>query len=1806
MASQEELLRRQIEALQAQLAQVTAVPGDALPGLTPSMVKWREAVDDAEKSLVLQVLRTMVNSDPECALKANPIAYELREGRELILYGRPQAGKTRETLILAWIAHFVYSVTSIIFTKHDGGDDSKAGFRGAMDDLNKEIRAAVEALRPGAPKTLVERFRIFAVEEDRNMTEAHFAKCTVLLRTFGKNNLELVLAGKETKKLSLRADLRVISGLHDNWAAEYPERAARAGYTPPGSGGKHRVLCVIDEGDKAVQSPGLKTGSAEQLTWAAAGSASSSSLWSATAAGGMDDGASVLRSVSQDSRADNAGAGSSSGAGAGAGGGRAATPPLLQAASQEDNVGPLSGPGMGCSEEYGAHGDGGDDDGDGDAESVYSLPEEHGPALSLVDEEDSRFFESLEGGGGAGARGRGGNAAAGGRNNEGDSGDEGHDPSDASAREEKRRRDIAAFLRLYGGVLNACMHVAYVTATPAGLILAASGTGDRVFSYVDLPLRRNGGWPYYGYGDEVDEERRIRHVEVEEGEPARAGKGAAVVSVEERHPGLMTMIFHMYTEPEAPSQAQAQADVRPQRSGGDGAGMPPPPPKVGKGASSASSIPFTGASAFSARSGASTSSSCSSIPPAPPTPPQQRVALVHAEKSIPEQTALREHLIRLVDVTLPSIQAAGSGAGSAAASGEGAGASSASSSSSSSAGPALRPLLVLTHNSGVTTSLNGQRSVSGEGGGGRAAPAGCCLVASRGFPLRILEELHSGIEWARAEKAARRQPQRQSGRSGLASPLPSARASAGRRAGASTPAPPGSSGGCPRPASPAVGAPPAPAPPAPPRPPQWVINALNPNKKLGVVARVDLTARAVHFAARGTTIAKAMDLCSMLLAQNPVHTPLVIISGQMGDRGTTFKSTDRSLHLTDQFISLRVGAANRYAIQMASRLCGRYADRPTLRLWCTKRDYARLLGSIRAERILVDVARSAGPDENVLDAFRRHAFPVEIFHDPAIMAASSGLLTQYRDMCAYALADLTIVHPPHYEGYYVFELTLALEKYYRSVHGGSRSGGGETGGSVHRSHSNASSVAAPPLAAVHASLSSRASVAAMPAAAAEAAGASASPSANGDDDGDCVMDERSSRGAGSAVARELTRVAVPAWAPADSEPHGAAAASSSSSSSSQSAAVQALTQRPSLHYGASKLSPAVSRARLQCGRPALVAQYTPAILADVASGVLPLRQCGITHRNVATELVVIPLGELPDAGGLRDEMTLLAQQQPATAAGGEAASKGAGAASSAAAGTPGKAPIHKGKRVGGGGGLPEPLRKKIVQYLRAKYPPSEDAHLTPSNVGPRSLQAHLREDFSPERMLFQWCAASRCLLVIRPLLSAEEVAALPQPRVLIHHRFGPESAEKRVVVLASYRDGPPPPAPPPPQRARPRAQAQASSRKRKRALDDDGDAEVREAGDGNGDVEAQAMAPPSTAGDDDATAGGTRTISAFRVQTKRARKTRQPAAAAPAPSSSSSSSVAASSSAPVAASAAPASASAPASAAPEHPPAPSALTASGGTGATPGGTTPSSHCAAPGGAASETLAAAASASVTAAAAVGPGSESDAATQPLTDTQEAAAASPLEEDVAMAAAPADATGEAAAAAPEQEDGGYESPYPWPSEDEEDGDVENGESDGSDEEVGAVAEARAPRAQRDSGEQAAASQAPRDSDGRGSADPYSKGRYEVEDEGYGCYDDPYAYVDEMLAAQLQQSEYDDGDLDAGVWAVPADHGQHPSGGGGELWYPDVSMQGDGLTPDQHRARVVARDAEAGARSIEEGKKAAASGSSSSIAPRPSSGP
>ena len=115
---------------------------------------------------------------------------------------------------------------------------------------------------------------------------------------------------------------------------------------------------------------------------------------------------------------------------------------------------------------------------------------------------------------------------------------------------------------------------------------------------------------------------------------------------------------------------------------------------------------------------------------------------------------------------------------------------------------------------------------------------------------------------------------------------------------------------------------------------------------------------------RGSDIRSILSLmknvAALVLKDKGVQPLIFIVTGSMGGRGISYKDHGHVMHLTDEYIYLSDKTSRQHtSIQLASRLCGIYTDRPKLRLWCSETTWENIRDMIDLEDDFTELAREA-------------------------------------------------------------------------------------------------------------------------------------------------------------------------------------------------------------------------------------------------------------------------------------------------------------------------------------------------------------------------------------------------------------------------------------------------------------------------------------------------------------------------------------------------------------------------------------------------------------------------------------------------------------------------------------------------------------------------------------------------------------------------------------------------------------------------------------------------------------------------------
>lgn len=142
---------------------------------------------------------------------------------------------------------------------------------------------------------------------------------------------------------------------------------------------------------------------------------------------------------------------------------------------------------------------------------------------------------------------------------------------------------------------------------------------------------------------------------------------------------------------------------------------------------------------------------------------------------------------------------------------------------------------------------------------------------------------------------------------------------------------------------------------------------------------------------------------------------LFIVTGAMGGRGISYKSSNHEMHLTDEYLYIHYKSSRQHtSIQLASRICGRYNVQvnPHLRLWCSETTWRLICGMVELEDKIVDVARRAYSDrEPVVAALKETTFPSyeHIEHLRQLRIASQRVMLHWTCKSSRRLPDSTIL-----------------------------------------------------------------------------------------------------------------------------------------------------------------------------------------------------------------------------------------------------------------------------------------------------------------------------------------------------------------------------------------------------------------------------------------------------------------------------------------------------------------------------------------------------------------------------------------------------------------------------------------------------------------------------------------------------------------------------------------------------------------------------------------------------------------------------
>lgn len=155
---------------------------------------------------------------------------------------------------------------------------------------------------------------------------------------------------------------------------------------------------------------------------------------------------------------------------------------------------------------------------------------------------------------------------------------------------------------------------------------------------------------------------------------------------------------------------------------------------------------------------------------------------------------------------------------------------------------------------------------------------------------------------------------------------------------------------------------------------------------------------AIHRFTKSIMINNVIDI---LKAFNYSH--ISIISGNLASRGVSFVSSDYKYHLTDQYF---VPASNSHGetLLQGMRIFGCYNDEPELTLWCSKKDWRKIVDQ---NDILNKYIKDITASKSEEDAKRICLYkPIAKFTRNKLM---NGLIYKYKDN---GLFNIVVHHPP--------------------------------------------------------------------------------------------------------------------------------------------------------------------------------------------------------------------------------------------------------------------------------------------------------------------------------------------------------------------------------------------------------------------------------------------------------------------------------------------------------------------------------------------------------------------------------------------------------------------------------------------------------------------------------------------------------------------------------------------------------------------------------------------------------------------------
>lgn len=197
-------------------------------------------------------------ADPKYVLRGQD--NETVAGESSIIHGQCQLGKTGVTLLLCWIAHFIYDTVPVVIVKSAGGSESISQFSGAIDDFNKKIYK-IFADEPGLSEEAISsimEFYLIAARKPGVQAATHMADidesifnkggAQVLFRLLNATNMSVYLTnGREGGYHPRSGDFRAAERLYDKLNSE-----GNLWHKESLSKGRVRLTVLFDEGDMTV------------------------------------------------------------------------------------------------------------------------------------------------------------------------------------------------------------------------------------------------------------------------------------------------------------------------------------------------------------------------------------------------------------------------------------------------------------------------------------------------------------------------------------------------------------------------------------------------------------------------------------------------------------------------------------------------------------------------------------------------------------------------------------------------------------------------------------------------------------------------------------------------------------------------------------------------------------------------------------------------------------------------------------------------------------------------------------------------------------------------------------------------------------------------------------------------------------------------------------------------------------------------------------------------------------------------------------------------------------------------------------------------------------------------------------------------------------------------------------------------------------------------------------------------------------------------------------------------------------------